>query len=64
MLKCINKSKNIGINFPKISSQFMAIMCVVWKQVGICTQVYINNKVLKVYEDVSANVCFPLNIYS
>jgi len=42
----------------------MAIMCVVWKQDGICTQVYINNKVLKVYEDVSANVCFPLNIYS
>lgn len=42
----------------------MAIMCDVWKQDGICTQVYINNKVLKVYEDVSDNVCFPLNIRS
>jgi len=42
----------------------MAIMYVVWMQDGICTQVDINIKVLKVYEDVIANVWFPINIHS
>jgi hypothetical protein len=64
MLKCINKSKTICINFPKISSSAVAITCVVRKQDGICKQVYINIKVLKVYEDIRANGQFPLNIYS